>query len=48
MMKEYSQLTLTPWKEVWDENIVQFFTLVAFSRENKKRELKELEKWKKK
>lgn len=47
MIKEYSDMTKESWTTVWDTNIVEFFTIVAFSREYKKRELRELRKWKK-
>lgn len=37
-MKEYSDFTLTPFNKVWETNIVEFFQMLAFIKEHRKRE----------
>lgn len=44
MMKSYSDFCNTEWTKVWDVNIVEFFSTVAFIGEYKKRESEYIKK----
>ena len=44
LIHTFSQFTLTPWDKVWDKNIIEFFNIIAFIREYKRREEEQIKK----
>ena len=44
LIHTFSQFTLTPWDAVWDKNIIEFFNIIAFIREYKRREEEQIKK----
>ena len=46
LIKEYSDMTKTPWSEVWNTNICEFLNIIRFCREYNKREKENIKKWK--
>lgn len=48
MIKSYSDFCNTKWAEVWDVNIVEFFSTIAFIRQYRKAEADEIKRMMKK
>ena len=46
-MKAYSDFTNTKWSEVWDINIIEFFQMIAFIKEYKRKEQEMIKKYQK-
>lgn len=46
-MKTYSDFTNTKWGEVWDVNIIEFFQMIAFIKEYKRKEQEQIRKYQK-
>ena len=44
LIKEYSDFTHIDFDRVWDKNICEFFNIIAFIKEYKKREKQAIEK----
>ena len=47
LIHTFSEFTLTPWDAVWDKNIIEFFNIIAFIREYKRREAEQIKKMQK-
>lgn len=47
LIHTFSEFTLTPWDTVWDKNIIEFFNIIAFIREYKRREAEQIKKMQK-
>ena len=45
MMKDYSDFCNCKYSEVWEVNIVEFFQMLAFIKEYKRREAEQLKKY---
>lgn len=44
-MKAYSDFTNTEWNKVWDVNIIEFFQMLAFIKEYKRKEQEAIRKY---
>ena len=47
LIHTFSEFTLTPWDAVWDKNIIEFFNIIAFIREYKRREAEQIKRMQK-
>lgn len=47
LIHTFSQFTLTPWDDVWNKNIIEFFNIIAFIREYKRREAEQIKRMQK-
>ena len=47
LIHTFSSFTLTPWDAVWDKNIIEFFNIIAFIREYKRREAEQIKRMQK-
>lgn len=47
LIHTFSEFTLTPWDSVWDKNIIEFFNIIAFIREYKRREAEQIKRMQK-
>ena len=47
LIHTFSEFTLTPWDSVWNKNIIEFFNIIAFIREYKRREAEQIKRMQK-
>ena len=47
-MKTYADFTHNRFEDVWDKNIIEFFNMIAFIKEYKRREAEEMKKMQRK
>ena len=45
LIHDYSDFTKTKWSEVWEVNIIEFFQMLAFIKEYKRREQEAIKKY---
>lgn len=48
LIKTYADFTHNRFEDVWDKNIIEFFNMIAFIKEYKRREAEEVKKMQRK
>lgn len=44
LIKTYSDFTNNRFEDIWDKNVIEFFNMIAFIKEYKRREVEEMKK----